>query len=125
VALVDADDQHHAKCVAALAGLGDQLATVWPPLVEAMYMLHDLPSAREAIWEMAERKSFTLLRLDFTDVRPMRDLMRKYHDLPMDFPDAALVHVAEREGINKIFTVDRRDFSVYRLQNRRRFTLIP
>jgi uncharacterized protein len=43
----------------------------------------------------------------------MRELMSKYANLPMDLADAALVRVAEREGIRKIFTVDRRDFSVY------------
>jgi hypothetical protein len=33
--------------------------------------------------------------------------------------------LAEREGLRKIFTVDRRDFSVYRITNRTRPTLIP
>jgi hypothetical protein len=36
-----------------------------------------------------------------------------------------LVRVAEREGIRKIFTVGRGDFSVYRLHGRIRPTLIP
>jgi predicted nucleic acid-binding protein len=43
----------------------------------------------------------------------------------MDFADAALLRVAERENLRKIFTVDRRDFSVYRLHNRIRPILIP
>ena len=43
----------------------------------------------------------------------MRELMSKYADRPMDLAVAALVGVAEREGIRKIFTVDRKDFSVY------------
>jgi hypothetical protein len=40
--------------------------------------------------------------------------MEKYHDLPMDLADAALVHVAERQKIRHIFTLDRRDFTVYK-----------
>ena len=55
----------------------------------------------------------------------MRELMRKYHDLPMNFADAALVTVAEREGIRRIFTLDRRDFEVYRPAKLGRFSLIP
>ena len=55
----------------------------------------------------------------------MRELMRKYANVPMDLADAALVRVAEREGIRKIFTVNQRDFSVYRLHGRIRPTLIP
>jgi predicted nucleic acid-binding protein len=55
----------------------------------------------------------------------MRELMRKYANRPMDLADAALLRVAEREGIRKIFTVDRRDFSVYRLHERTRLTILP
>ena len=125
VAFVDADDQHHAKCVAALKGLREPLATVWPPLTEAMYLLADLPKAQEAIWEMLERGVLQILPLDAGDVRRIRELMRKYANRPMDLADAALLRVAEREGIRKIFTVDRRDFTVYRLHNRIRPILIP
>lgn len=125
VALVDADDQHHVKCVAALKSVRETLATVWPPLTEAMYLLSDLPKAQEAIWEMVDRGAVQLLPLDAADVPRMRELMRKYANRPMDLADAALLRVAEREGIRKIFTVDRRDFSVYRIHDRMRPTLLP
>jgi uncharacterized protein len=51
--------------------------------------------------------------------------MRKYSDLPIDLADAALVRVAERENIRHFFTVDRQDFSVYRLYGRVRPVIIP
>ena len=125
VALVDADDQHHAKCVAALKGLCEPLATVWPPLVEAMYLLSDVPRAQEALWEMVERGAIAMLPLDASDIPRIRELMRKYSNRPMDLADAAILRVAEREHLRKIFTVYRRDFSVYRLHNRTRPMLIP
>jgi predicted nucleic acid-binding protein len=125
VALVDADDQHHAKCVAALKGLHEPLATVWPPLTEAMYLLADLPKAQEALWEMLERGAIQLLRLDSGDAPRIRELMRKYANRPMDLADASLLRVAEREGLRKIFTIDRKDFAVYRLHGRIRPVLIP
>ena len=125
VALVDADDQYHKKCVAALKMLREPLATVWPPVTEAMYLLGDLPKAQEALWEMLTRGVLQLLPLDHSDVPRMRELMSKYADRPMDLADAALVRVAEREGIRKIFTVDRNDFGVYRLHGRVRPNLIP
>jgi predicted nucleic acid-binding protein len=125
VALVDSDDQHHAKCVAALKTLREPLATVWPPLTEAMYLLADLHKAQEALWEMLHRGALHLLPLDSADVPRIRELMRKYSNRPMDLADAALLTVAEREGLRKIFTVDRRDFSVYRIHGRLRPTLIP
>ena len=125
VALVDADDQFHKKCVAALKVLREPLVTVWPPVTEAMYLLSDLPKAQDALWEMVARGVLQLLPLDLADVSRIRELMGKYADRPMDLADAALVRVAEREGIRKIFTVDREDFSVYRLHGRVLPNIIP
>lgn len=125
VALVDADDQHHASCVTALKQLREPLGTVWPALTEAMYVLAELPRAQEALWEMLARSAVQLLALDLGDVPRIRELMRKYADRSMDLADAALVRVAEREGIRRIFTVDRSDFAVYRLHGRIRPIVIP
>jgi predicted nucleic acid-binding protein len=125
VALLDAHDQHHSKCVDALKSLREPMATVWPPLTEAMYLLADLPEAQEALWEMVERGALKLLTLDVGDAQRIRELMRKYSNRPMDLADAVLLRVAEREGIRKIFTVDRRDFSAYRLHGRIRPSLLP
>lgn len=125
VALVDASDQHHAKCLEALKELREPLATVWPPLTEAMYLLAEMPRAQNALWEMVERGAIPILPLTATDVPRIRELMKKYANRPMDLADAALIRVAEREGIRKIFTVDKKDFSVYRLHNRIRPTILP
>jgi predicted nucleic acid-binding protein len=43
----------------------------------------------------------------------------------MDFADAALVRVAERERIHTIFIVDRRDFAIYRPREGGRFHIVP
>jgi hypothetical protein len=51
--------------------------------------------------------------------------MAKYRDLPMDLADAALVRVAERDRIRHVFTLDQRDFRVYRPAGLGRFGLIP
>jgi predicted nucleic acid-binding protein len=125
VALVNADDQYHSLCVTALETFREPMATAWPPLTEAMYLLAEQPRAQEALWEMLERGALQLLALDAADVPRIRELMRKYVNRPMDLADATLLRVAEREGIRKIFTVDRRDFSVYRLHGRIRPTLLP
>jgi len=66
-----------------------------------------------------------ILPLGTADVPRMRELMRKYRDLPMDLADAALVRVAERERVSRVFTIDRRDFELYRPRGVRRFTILP
>ena len=72
-----------------------------------------------------ESAEVELLPLGATDSARMRQLMHKYRDLPMDLADAALVRIAERERISRIFTLDRRDFAVYRPAGLGRFSLIP
>jgi hypothetical protein len=41
---------------------------------------------------------------------PFGELMAKYESLRPQLADAALAYLAEREGIDTIFTLDRRDF---------------
>lgn len=43
----------------------------------------------------------------------------------MDFADATLVYLATRESVETIVTVDQTDFSVYRLDGKRRFRILP
>jgi len=124
VALLDADDRAHERCVAALRGIHSPLATVWPALTEAMHLLGDTRDGPEALCEMVEDGLLTLLPLDAADVARMRALMARYRDLPMDFADAALVRIAERDHLTRILTFDRH-FQVYRLPHRMKFTVLP
>jgi predicted nucleic acid-binding protein len=74
---------------------------------------------------MVEAGPIALAPLDEDDVPALRGLMARYRDLPMDLADAALVHVAQRDGYRRVFTLDQRDFAVYRVSGRERFTLLP
>jgi len=125
VALLHRDDNDHEKCVEALRNLPEPLLTTWMPVTEAMYLLDFSVKAQAALLEMIERGAISMLQVEATDLRSIKSLMNKYHDLPMDFADATLVHVANREHIDRVFTLDRRDFSIYRLSSGRVFTIIP
>ena len=125
VALVDRSDQHHVACREALARIDEPLATVMPAFTEAMYLLSDVPGGQVALWGLVEEAPIRFLDLGEADLQRIRELMETYADQPMDLADAALVRAAEREGIEKIFTVDRRDFTVYRINGQRAFELIP
>ncbi len=125
VALIHADDQEHQRCKDVFEHLNEPMGTVWPAMTEAMYLLGFSWQAQDALWEMLESGALRLLPLDAGDVPRIRELMRKYRDLPMDLADAALVRVAEREKLRRIFTVDRRDFEVYRPARLGRFSILP
>jgi predicted nucleic acid-binding protein len=97
--------------------------TVWPVITEAMHLVGSL-LAQERLWDVLEARHLRILPLDAADVPRIRALMKKYHDRPMDLADAALVRVAEREGLQTVFTIDRDDFKVYRLHGTGRFRVL-
>ena len=125
VALLDRSDPYHTICQETLRSLEDRLLTVWPVVTESMYLLRAYWHAQNALWEMIQAEAVEILALGTDDVARMRDLMRKYRDLPMDLADAALVCVAERERLRRIFTLDRRDFQIYRPSRIGRFAVLP
>ena len=43
----------------------------------------------------------------------------------MDFTDATLVRLAERETLATVFTIDHDDFETYRIGARSRFRIMP
>lgn len=123
--MIHADDSHHISCREALKKIREPIGTVWPAITEAMYLLGFAWTAQEALWRLLENGAVKILQLEAADLPRMRELMRKYSDLPMDLADAGLVRVAERERISRIFTIDRRDFELYRPRGIRRFTVLP
>ncbi|MDH5666833.1 MAG: PIN domain-containing protein [Nitrospira sp.] len=125
IALIHKDDAHHDRCVDTLQSLREPLGTVWPALTEAMYLLSFSWKAQDALWEMVERGVVEVLPLTKHDMSRARVWMKKYKDLPMDLADAALVAMAEREKIRRIFTLDRRDFEIYRPAKLGRFIILP
>ena len=103
----------------------DPLVTVWPPVTEAMHFLKGLARAEDQLLEWLRDGLLRIAELRRDDIPRIKELMRKYRDLPMDFADAALVRVAERERIRSIFTLDRRDFGIYRPHGLNRFEIVP
>lgn len=125
VAFLSASDEAHAKCLSMFRSLREPLLTVWPAFTEAAYLLSFSWKAQEALFEMIEGGVVGIATLDEADVPRIRELMQRYRDLPMDLADAALVRVAERERIRRVFTLDRRDFLVYRPLGLKHFTVVP
>ena len=125
VALIHEDDNEHRICKETFLTFSEPLGTVWPVLTEAMYLLSFSWEGQNALWEMIQAGAVEILPLGSDDVARMRELMRKYRDLPMDLADAALVRVAERERLRRIFTLDRRDFQIYRPSRMGRFAVLP
>jgi predicted nucleic acid-binding protein len=125
VAILDRSDAHHQVCREALKQLPAPLLTVWPVLTEAMHLLAFSWEAQRGLWGLLESGGIALLTLTPDDAPRMRRLMEKYRDLPMDFADAALVRVAERERISSVLTTDQVDFFRYRPDGIGAFEILP
>jgi uncharacterized protein len=54
--------------------------------------------------------------MDSASLERAFELMEQYADHPMDLADTSLIAAAEALNTRQIFTVDRRDFSAYRIQ---------
>jgi predicted nucleic acid-binding protein len=125
VAFFDASDDYHRECVRLLKEIEEPLITSWPVLTEAFYLLGFSWKAQNALWEFILRGGLAISPLDPKMQARCRVLMEKYRDLPMDLADASLVAMAEATGVQRVFTLDHKDFTVYRIQDRTKFKLLP
>lgn len=126
IALIDAGEPDHERCVGALSEIELPLVTTWPAFTEAMYLLGRAAGwpAQEALWRMALRGDMEVAALAADAAKRAARLMERYSDLPMDLADATLVALAEERGLKRVFTLDS-DFTVYRLHGRGRFEIVP
>jgi predicted nucleic acid-binding protein len=124
IALVDASDRWHSACTEAFRDLDLPLATSTAVLTELFHHQASDSYRLRAAWNLVRSRSVRVLPIGENDLPELERLMLKYADRPMDFADATLVRLAEREGLTTILTVDR-DFEVYRIGGRKAFRVLP
>jgi predicted nucleic acid-binding protein len=123
VALLDRSAQHHRPCVEAISSLEAPLITCEAVIAESCYLVRNLAGATAAILENVERGVFLVPYRLAGSAAAVAKLMHRYADIPMDFADACLVHMAETFKTSRVLTLDR-DFNIYRWQRNRRFELL-
>ena len=125
VAILSSADQHHETCVETLRHLPGPLFSCWPVITEAAWLLRAYPRAVQQLLRSMDSGFLELLPLAGTEAKGLAEVMKTYQDIQPQLADAALVYLADREGIDTIFTLDRRDFSVYRSARKRPFRILP
>jgi len=125
VSFFDASDLYHHRCIEVLKNTDEDLLTTWPVLTEAFYLLNFSLKAQDNLWEFIIRGGIQIQILNLKMQIRCRALMEKYKDLPMDLADGTLVATAEENGLNKVFTLDHKDFRIYRISRNKKFKLIP
>ncbi len=125
VALLSSGDEHHEACVSALRKLPAPLLSCWPVITEAAWLLRGSPHAVERLLENIDGGFLELLPLAGAESRGVAAVLRQYEEIRPQLADASLVYLARRERVETIFTLDRRDFSIYRAARKRFFRIIP
>jgi hypothetical protein len=125
IAWLDRDDPWHERCRDAFEHLRLPLSTSTAVLTELFHLVGDNKREVELAWKFVRSGAVTVLSISDRDMPDLEALLAKYHDRPMDFADATLVHLAQRESLFTVFTVDHDDFETYRVGGRRRFRILP
>lgn len=125
VAILSATDQYHEVCLQTVQNLRGPLLTCWPVITEAAWLLRSSPGAFERVLRGISDGTVEILPFAGKEAAGVAEIMKKYGSLRPQFADAVLVYLAARENIKTIFTLDRRDFSVYRTGRKATFRIVP
>ncbi|MBA0086096.1 MAG: PIN domain-containing protein [Acidobacteria bacterium Pan2503] len=125
LALLDRNDLWHEPCGNAFRQMRLPLLTSQAVLTELFHLVGDGRREMESAWKFVRSGALVLGTIEDAELPQLRALMFQYWDRPMDFADATLVHLANRESLSVILTVDQADFATYRLEGKRRFRVLP
>jgi predicted nucleic acid-binding protein len=124
-AFLDASEPWHARCRAAIADAPLPLITTASVLTELFHFVLKRMNDQEGPWRLLRTRQIEIRSISTADLPALEALMRRYADRPMDFADATLVHVAARESLDTILTIDHDDFETYRIGRNARFRILP
>ena len=125
VSILHAPDEFHTECTEQLRNIQMPLLTCWPVVTEAAWLLRDNPQAVQELLLQSHTGVLRILPLEDSAMLWIAAFLRKYRKLEPQIADAALMYLADRENLDTIFTLDRRDFSIFRLSGGRRVQILP
>jgi uncharacterized protein len=125
VALIDRSESRHAECVQWLEHFSGRLYSTEAVLTEVLYILNFSTTAQCAALDFVLESVVEIVPSSTDSLKKIKNLMKKYSDLPMDFADATIVCLAAETGIQIIVTFDRKDFAIYKLPRKKSFSIMP
>jgi uncharacterized protein len=125
VAILSSSDQYHEVCLQTMQSLRGPLLTCWPVITEVAWLLQSSPGAFERVLQSISDGALEILPFAGKEAAGVARIMKQHGSLRPQFADAVLVYLAARENIRTIFTLDRRDFSVYRAGRKATLRIVP
>lgn len=126
-ALTDQSDRNHQRVLTVAQDANETLVLPVVVLPEICYLV------ASRLGHQAMRRFVASMTPDAVQVESVaaEDLVRiqqileNYADNQLDFTDAAIVAIAERLAITRVYTLDRRDFSIIRPKHCDYFEILP
>lgn len=126
-ALVNEKDPYHRRAITFASS--NRATTILPDIIlpEVSYLfLRDFGYVGVQLFlERILEFDIPLEPLVRQDLVRMREIAIAYSSAEFDIVDCCIMAIAERLGINRIATFDRRDFSIFRPKHCRFFELLP
>lgn len=116
VAYLNRNDAYHSWAVELMKQVRSPMFTTEPVLTEVAYFLRADHVDVDPLFQLLERNA---VRVDLQVAAHwprLRTLMARYNQ--MDLADASIVVLSERQMRCQVLTVDRKDFSIYRRNDR-------
>jgi predicted nucleic acid-binding protein len=117
-ALVDRGDRRHREARELYARLvkTETLGVCLPVLTESWILVEARLGLHHAdkLWEAVTRRVLRLIPVELPDLRLAFEIETRYSDAGLGLVDCVILALAERLRTPRIFTYDRRHFSLYR-----------
>lgn len=127
LALAEATDPRHQDVSKVLATQAGGLILADPVLFETAQLVGRRHGPLEEVRLIRQLIATGWRRVSVTDADLDRvtELLTVYADANIGFIDAAVVAIAERLGATRLYTLDRRDFSIIRPRHVAAFEILP
>jgi len=126
-ALTDQSDRNHQRVLAVAQSGYERLVLPVAVLPEICYLIASR-LGHPAMCRFVSSLTPDAIQVESTtieDLSRIQQILAIYADSQLDFTDAAIIAIAERLAITRIYTLDRRDFSIIRPKHCDYFELFP
>lgn len=123
--MLNKNDQHREDALSTLDQLQPPLLTTWPVLTETAYFVRDDADLFRSLLSGRISELLEIVVIDQTELSAMNEIFNRYADLNLQLADLSLMHLANRDRIQTVFTFDHRDFRPFMADDGSSLKLIP
>lgn len=116
VALFDPQDRHHVAIKKKLKLIKLAPIATLPVLTEAFHLLEPSSQGSVQLQVFISKGGLSVWLMEQSHILRSLELMKQYRDQEMDLADASLVAAAEYLQAKKILTLDKKDFTIYKIK---------